>query len=98
MLFDEQYVPLLQQANLFAVANIVCRDMLVFNTTTIMVMVYRWRPETHSFDLPCNDVLGFRHCWSLYYAYKCGVIHMCVTNMLWFIQLGFLFAFMILYG
>jgi hypothetical protein len=27
-------------------------------------------------------VLGFNHCWSLYYAYKCGAIHMCVTNIM----------------
>jgi hypothetical protein len=26
------------------------------------------------------DVLGFRHSWSLFYACSCGVMHMCMTN------------------
>jgi hypothetical protein len=56
MVFDERYVPLLHQANLLAVANIVRRGMLVFNATTIMAMVDRWRPETHSFHLPCGEM------------------------------------------
>jgi hypothetical protein len=25
-------------------------------------------------------VLGFRHCWSLFYACVCGVMHMCMRN------------------
>jgi hypothetical protein len=33
MAFDERYVPLLQQANLLTVANIVHRGMPVFNAT-----------------------------------------------------------------
>jgi hypothetical protein len=27
-------------------------------------------------------VLGFRHCWSLFYACSCGVIYMCVSNVM----------------
>jgi hypothetical protein len=27
-------------------------------------------------------VLGFRHSWSLYYACYCGVIHMCISNVI----------------
>jgi hypothetical protein len=56
MAFDERYVPLLHQVNLLAVANIICHGMLVFNATTIMAMVDRWRPETHSFHLPCSEM------------------------------------------
>jgi uncharacterized protein (DUF849 family) len=56
MVFDERYVPLLHQANLLAVANIVRRGMLVFNATTIMAMVDKWRSETHSFHLPCGKM------------------------------------------
>jgi hypothetical protein len=25
-------------------------------------------------------MLGFRHCWSLFYAYSCGVIYMRMSN------------------
>jgi hypothetical protein len=54
--FDERYVPLLCQANLLAIAEIVHRGMPVFNTMTITAMVDRWRPETHSFHLPCGEM------------------------------------------
>jgi hypothetical protein len=56
MVFDEQYVPLLRQANLLAITDIVHRGMPVFNTTAIMAMVDKWRPETQSFHLPCCEM------------------------------------------
>jgi hypothetical protein len=56
MLFDKRYVPLLWQANILAVANIVHRGMPVFNTMTITMMVDRWRPKTHSLHLPCSEM------------------------------------------
>jgi hypothetical protein len=56
MAFDECYMPLLRHVNLLPVANIVRRGMPVFNVTAIMMMVDRWRPETHSFHLPCGDL------------------------------------------
>jgi hypothetical protein len=57
MLFNKRYVPILWYANLLVVTNIICCGMLVFNTTTIMAMVDRWRPETHSFHLSCGDMM-----------------------------------------
>jgi hypothetical protein len=48
MLSDELYVPLLWQANLLAVANIIRRGMPVFNAMPITTMVDRWRLETPS--------------------------------------------------
>jgi hypothetical protein len=56
MAFDERYMPLLCQANQLAVANIVRRGMPVFNATTITTIVDRWRPDTHSFHLPCDKM------------------------------------------
>jgi hypothetical protein len=58
MAFNERYMPLLHQANLLVVTNIVRRDMPVFNATAIMVtvMVDRWKPETHSFHLLCGEM------------------------------------------
>jgi hypothetical protein len=52
IIFDEQYKLLLWKANLLGVANIVHRGLPVFNTTTIMMMVDRWKSDTHSFHLP----------------------------------------------
>jgi hypothetical protein len=56
MVFDNRYMPILQRANLLAVANIVARGMPVFNATTITTMVDRWRPETDTFHLPCSEM------------------------------------------
>jgi hypothetical protein len=39
-------------------------------------------------SLQCHDsgedihVLGLRHCWSLFYACFCGVMHMCMSNVM----------------
>jgi hypothetical protein len=56
MVFDERYEPLLRQANLLAIIDIVHRGMPVFNATAITAMVDWWRPETHSFHLPCGEM------------------------------------------
>jgi hypothetical protein len=56
MVFDNCYVPLLRWANLLAVTNIIGRGMPVFNSTTITTMMDRWRLETHSFHLLCNEM------------------------------------------
>jgi hypothetical protein len=57
MAFDERYVPLLHQMKLLPVANIICHGMPVFNAMAIMAMVDRWRPEPHSFHLPCGKMM-----------------------------------------
>jgi hypothetical protein len=49
-------MPLLHQAKMLAIDEIVCRGMPVFNATTITTMVNRWRSETHSFHLPCGEM------------------------------------------
>jgi hypothetical protein len=56
MVFDDHYVPLLHQASLLAITEIVHRGMLVFNATAITVLVDRWRPDTHSFHLLCSEM------------------------------------------
>jgi hypothetical protein len=56
MVFDERYMPLLRQANLLAIVEIVHHGMPVFNTTTITTMVDRWRLETQSFHLQCGEM------------------------------------------
>jgi hypothetical protein len=56
MAFDKHYVPLLCQSNLLAVTNIVRRGMPVFNAMAVTAMVDRWRPQTHSFHLPCGEM------------------------------------------
>jgi hypothetical protein len=57
MVFDKCYVTLLRQVNLLAVVNIVHHAMPVFNATVITAMVDRWRSDTHSFHLPCGEMM-----------------------------------------
>jgi hypothetical protein len=56
MVFNERYVPLLCQANLLAIIDIIHRGMPVFNATAITTIVDRWRSETLSFHLPCDEM------------------------------------------
>jgi hypothetical protein len=56
MVFDNRYMPLLRQANLLSITNIIGPGMPVFNATTITTMVDRWRLETDSFHLPCGEM------------------------------------------
>jgi hypothetical protein len=46
-----------------------------------MYVIPPWLISLQCHDLGEDiDVLGFRHCWSLSYAYFCGVMHMCMSN------------------
>jgi hypothetical protein len=56
MVFNNRCMPLLRRGNLLAVANIIAPGISVFNAMTITTMVDRWRPETHSFHLPCGEM------------------------------------------
>jgi hypothetical protein len=56
MVFNKRHEPLLQWANLLAIANIICCGMPVFNAMAFMPMVDRWRLETHSFHLLCDKM------------------------------------------
>jgi hypothetical protein len=64
MVFDQRYVPLLRQANLLAIAEIIRRGMPVFNATAITAMVDRWRSETNSYHLPCDEMTVTSCNWS----------------------------------
>ncbi|CAN6247071.1 unnamed protein product [Urochloa humidicola] len=56
MQYDCRYQPLLQQAGLHVVANLVRRGMPTFNPAALTALIDRWRPETHSFHLPCGEM------------------------------------------
>ncbi|CAO1948984.1 unnamed protein product [Urochloa humidicola] len=56
MKYDHRYGPLLQHANLHVVANLVRHGMPTFNPAALTALIDRWRPETHSFHLPCGEM------------------------------------------
>ena len=37
-------------------ARVVCAGLLVMDAPLLTAFVDRWRPETHSFHLPCGEV------------------------------------------
>ncbi|WVZ85625.1 hypothetical protein U9M48_032527, partial [Paspalum notatum var. saurae] len=56
MRYDHRYTPLLKRAGLHVVANLVRRGMPTFNPAALTALTDRWRPETHSFHLPCGEM------------------------------------------
>lgn len=56
MPYDERYTPFLRRAQLLGVASIVARGMPTFNSAALTALVDRWRPETHTFHLPCGEM------------------------------------------
>jgi hypothetical protein len=56
MRYDERYMPLLKRAKLATVARVCLRGVPPFNPAALIAMIDRWRPETHSFHLPCGEM------------------------------------------
>eukprot|EP00267_Zea_mays_P051744 XP_020404733.1 protein MAIN-LIKE 1-like [Zea mays] len=55
MRYDERYTPLLQRAGLDVLSYQVRRGLPTFNPAALTALVDRWRPETHTFHLPCGS-------------------------------------------
>ncbi|KAF8668839.1 hypothetical protein HU200_052040 [Digitaria exilis] len=56
--YDHRYTPLLQRAGLHVISSIVRRGLPSFNPTVLTALIDRWRPETHTFHLPCGEMTG----------------------------------------
>ena len=54
--WDERYVPYLQQAGLLDLARVVNAGLPPLDPCLLTAMVDRWRPETHTFHLPCREM------------------------------------------
>lgn len=54
--WHKRYTPLLKRAKLATVALICCRGVPPFSPVAHTTLVDRWRPETHSFHLPCGEM------------------------------------------
>ena len=54
--WDEQYVPYLRRAGMLPLARVVCAGLPAMDAPLLTTFVDRWRPETHSFHLPCGEV------------------------------------------
>ncbi|CAN6303876.1 unnamed protein product [Urochloa humidicola] len=56
MRWDERYACYLRRAGLLPLARVVCAGLPVMDGPLLTCFVDRWRPETHSFHLPCGEV------------------------------------------
>ena len=56
MHYDERYTKCIRQTGLLPFVQLVVRGILKFNPCAISALVDRWRPETHTFHLPCGEM------------------------------------------
>ena len=56
MQYDERYTEYIRKTGLLPFVNLVARGMPKFNPCLITALVDRWRPETHTFHLPCGEM------------------------------------------
>ena len=56
ILFDDRYVPYLRRAQLLAFVTMAQRPVPLYNAAALTALVDRWRPETHTFHLPCGEL------------------------------------------
>ena len=56
MHYDERYTKYIRQTGLLPFVQLVLRGVPKFNPCAITALVDRWRPETHTFHLPCGEM------------------------------------------
>ncbi|KAM0869920.1 hypothetical protein ACQ4PT_040356 [Festuca glaucescens] len=56
MPYDERYTQYIKKTGLLPFVHLVSRSTPHMNPCAITVLVDRWRPETHSFHLPCGEM------------------------------------------
>ena len=56
MEYDERYEPYFERAGLLAFVRQFSRRPPAINHTALTALLDRWRPETHSFHLPCGEM------------------------------------------
>jgi hypothetical protein len=54
--WDERYAPYLARAGFLDIAFVVVRGLPVMDGPLLSALVDRWRPETHTFHLPCGEM------------------------------------------
>jgi hypothetical protein len=55
--WEEQYVPFIRRAGFLPLVRLMSSDLPMMDSATLMPVVDRWRPETHTFHLPCGETM-----------------------------------------
>jgi hypothetical protein len=53
--WDDQYTLFIGRAGFLPLARLVNMESLIMDSATLSSLVDQWRPETHSFHLPCGE-------------------------------------------
>ena len=56
MKYDERYTPFIRRANLIAFVTMAEHGLPSYNSVALSALVDRWRPETHTFHMPCGEM------------------------------------------
>jgi hypothetical protein len=54
--WDEWYTPFIWHAGILSLAHLVFGHLPMMDSATLMALVDRWHPETHTFHLPCGEI------------------------------------------
>ncbi|WVZ64417.1 hypothetical protein U9M48_013930, partial [Paspalum notatum var. saurae] len=54
--WDERYAPYIQKAGMLDLARVVTSGLPPLDPALLTALVDRWRPETHTFHLPCGEM------------------------------------------
>jgi hypothetical protein len=55
--WDERYTPFIWRAGFLPLALIVSGHLLMMNSAVLTPLVDWWSPETHTFHLPCGEIM-----------------------------------------
>jgi len=56
MEYSDRYTPFFRRAGLLPFVTVARRGMPTYNAPALTALVDRWRPETHTFHLPCGEM------------------------------------------
>jgi hypothetical protein len=54
-MWDEQYAPFIQRVGFLSLARLITGSLPMMDSVTLMILVDRWHPETHTFHLLCGE-------------------------------------------